>query len=117
MKAEWILDYDYQTDKTYNRPGCPECNAPIFPDEDGKYVCMSCGEEYAVDESMRKWIEERSGEKIEMRDCKKYELGDGKTVGCGGKGCVETHYVRNNVTMKWRMAWGECTKCGMRFMV
>ena len=107
MKAVWGMDYDHVTDKCYDRPMCPECDAPVIRFEDGKIRCVSCSEEASLDADMLKWLADREGEKIEMKDC----------CGCGGKGCMETHYVKNDVTLEWQPAFGECVKCGMRFIV
>ena len=118
MKAKWIRDYDHISDKCYDRPGCPKCEAPVGKDEDEKYHCFSCGKEVEVtDPDMIRWLEERSEEKVEMEDCPEFTTTNGRTYGCGGKGCVETHYVRNHVTMEWQTAWGECKNCGARFIV
>lgn len=107
MIAEWILDYDHITDKCFCRPGCPECDAPVMISDDGKYRCISCGEQYEVDPEMQKWIADRSGTKTEMTNC----------TGCGGENCVETHYVKNKVSLEWQTAWGVCRNCGSRFIV
>ena len=117
MKAEWGMDYDHVTDKCYERPVCPECDAPVIKFDDGKYRCVSCRNVIDVDdEQMLKWLTDREDTKVEMKDCPKFES-NGHTYGCGGKNTVETHYIRNNVTLKWQVAWGECTQCHMRFMV
>ncbi len=102
-KADWILDYDMHTDSTYRRPGCPKCNVPVG--SDGK--CYSCGKEYWFNDKMRKWFDDRAGEKVETEDCWR----------CGGVGTVEMHCRKNHVTCEWQAAWGHCTKCGMRFIV
>lgn len=107
-KAVWVIDYDFQEDKCYKHPGCRSCDAPVFKYEDNKYHCVSCGEEFELSDDMIKWFEERKGSKIEMEDC---------TFGCKGKKCVEVHYHKNPVTLKWQCSGGHCTKCGMRFMV
>ena len=117
MVAVWGMDYDYRTDKCYDRPMCPECNAPVIRFKDGKYKCVSCRQPVEViDAEMLKWLAKREEEKIEYEDCPQWRH-DGYVYGCGGKGTVETHYVRNNVTLEWQTAWGECSKCGMRFIV
>lgn len=117
MKAVWIRDYDYQTDRGYKRPGCPDCNAPIGKGEDGKYHCFPCGRvAEGVDKNMLAWLEPREESKTEMNDCYKFEH-KGRTIGCDGKACVETHYVRNPVTMKWRVAWSVCRNCGQKIIV
>ncbi|MBR2800327.1 MAG: hypothetical protein IKE04_05570 [Oscillospiraceae bacterium] len=106
VRAEWILDYDYVSDECYKRPGCPKCNAPITLSPDGKCYCVSCGKLTKADEGMMKWLRERAERKVESMKC----------LVCGSNEC-ETHMVRNNVTMKWQVAWGECRKCGARFIV
>lgn len=116
MKAVWGLDYDYRTDKNFHRPSCPECNAPVLKTDVG-YECISCGQPAEVDEAMMKWLSDRDETKVTMEDCHQFKLPDGETLGCGGKACVETHYVRNNVTMKWQLAWSECLNCGARTLV
>lgn len=119
-KAAWIMDYDYMTDKCYQRPGCAECQAPVgFEPDDGQYRCFSCGKALDVsDPEMKQWFADRDGVKVEMQDCQKFEDEErGISFGCGGKGCVEAHYVRNPVTMKWRLAWSVCRECGQRTIV
>lgn len=118
MKAIWFNDYDYHTDKLYRRPGCPECREPFGKDSDGKYRCFSCGEEVTVeDDGMKKWLAEREETKVEWQDDPVLHSKNGHTSGCGGKNCVEVHYVRNHVTMKWQVGWGICHNCGSRFIV
>ena len=69
LKAVWSMDYDYHTDKTYQRPSCPECSAPIFRDEDGTFHCMSCGKPVTIeDEAMLEWIRQREETKREIGD-------------------------------------------------
>ncbi len=116
MKAKWITDYDSRTDRLFDRPGCPDCKAPIGKYEDG-YHCFLCDRLIKVsDPEMIKWLDEREETMVKMEDCPKYIFKD-HSLGCGGKECVETHYVRNNVTLEWQVAWGECRNCGMRFIV
>lgn len=115
-KAEWIGDYDMHTDKTYDRPGCPDCCQAIGKYEDG-YRCFSCGELVEVsDPEMIQWLKDREETMVKIQNCPKIEF-NGHSCGCGGKECVEEHYVRNNVTLEWQLAWGECRNCGMRFIV
>ena len=106
-KAEWHIDYDMHTDKCFERPQCPECIAPIYEYEEDEFKCISCGEIMELDNDMIKWVRERAGTKIEMDDC----------FNCNGTKCVETHYVKNDVTLKWQTAWGVCKNCGRRFIV
>lgn len=116
-KAIWVSDYDFHTDRIYKCPGCPECREPVFQYEEG-FRCAACGELVEIDEKMEKWYAERTEMKIEKRDCPRMTLKDGTHVsGCGGKNCVVTYYRRNPVTLKWETAGGECSNCGMRFIV
>lgn len=112
MKAIWGEDYDFLMDRSYRCPVCPECEEPVGKMKDGKYHCFSCGEEVDIDPKMAEWFAEREGEKVEMLDCpvSKY----GVRLGCGGKGCVETHYRKNKVTREWYKAWSVCKVCGIR---
>lgn len=119
-KAVWATDYDYRTDKCYQRPCCPECREPIFLRDDGKYHCINCGEAAEPDSEMLEWMEKRSETKTEMQDCPKCEFeldGVKHQLGCGGKACVEAHYFRNNVTLEWQLGWSCCKKCGKRIIV
>ena len=117
MKAVWGLDYDYRTDKCFNRPICPECDAPVVKFRDGRYKCVSCRKPVDIDDAkMIEWLTVREETKITMEDCPKIEH-DGFVHGCGGKACVETHHVRNDVTLEWQVAWGQCLNCKMRFIV
>lgn len=116
-KAVWGLDYDHITDKCFNRPVCPECDAPVTMFQSGEYKCISCRQPVEVnDAEMLKWLKDREGEKVVMKDCTQIVV-NGCVFGCGGKRTVETHYVKNNVTLKWQTAWGQCRKCGARFIV
>ena len=118
MKAIWGTDYDMREDKCYKCPSCPECKEPIFKMDDDKYHCVSCGEIVDIDDpEMKEWVAEREGVKIEYEDCVQFTTKDGKTIGCGGKGTVETHYMRNPVTKEWQTMGGKCSKCGMSFIV
>lgn len=117
MKAVWSMDYDYHTDETYNRPSCPECQAPVGKEDDGKFYCYSCGGEVIVEDAdMLQWLTEMDEERVEMRDCPRFEV-DGMTFGCGGIKCRETHYHRNPVSRKWQTAWSQCKNCGARTIV
>ena len=108
MDAVWAMDYDYRTDKCFQRPSCPKCFEAIGEDESGKYHCYCCGKKVDVkDEKMLEWFAERQGAKIEMTDCFR----------CGGKDCVETYFMRNKVTLEWQAMGGKCQKCGARFIV
>lgn len=110
LKAKWGMDYDHTVDKCYDRPMCPECDAPVVKHKSGEYRCVSCHRFVKIeDPEMLKWLTDREGEKVEMHDC--------FSPYCDGKKCLETHLVRNNVTLEWQTAWGECKKCGMRFIV
>ncbi len=122
MDAVWVSDYDMHEDKCYDCPGCPECKEPIGKYEDEQYRCFSCGKVVEVtDPEMQKWFFDRSGTKTEMEDCFPSEIkmknGEIMRMGCGGKKCVEVHYYKNPVTLKWQVAGGHCTKCNMKFMV
>ena len=125
MKAEWGLDYDFREDKCFKRPSCPKCNmehgcVPIFRTDD-KYTCINCGEEFELDPDMKEWIDVRSETKTEYTDCmpdKEVDI-DGKKIklGCGGKGTVESHYMRNEITLKWQLMGSVCKQCGQRIIV
>ena len=103
MLAAWILDYDHVTDTCYNRPGCPECQAPVGSDG----ICFSCQKKYELDDAMMVWLNATNEEKVEKGDC----------IKCGGKGTMEKHFIRNAVTLEWQTAYGHCDKCGMKFIV
>ena len=118
MEAVWIMDYDYHTDKTYNRPGCPECNEPIGKDDDRKYHCFSCGKVVDVDDpEMVEWFRIRDETRTEVGECHVFTCKDGSTYGCGCKDSYVTNYVRNPVTLEWQAAYGGCKNCGIRFIV
>lgn len=119
-KAKWLTDYDMHNDKCFDRPQCPDCYAPILEHDAGEFRCVSCGELFELDESMTEWVRSRQGSKITFEDCPDYEFefkGEKIKMGCGGTGCVETHYIKNDVTLKWQVAWGVCKNCGRKFIV
>ena len=119
-KAQWRIDYDMHNDKCFDRPQCPECIAPVHEYETNVFKYISCHEVIELDDKMKEWVRDRAGEKIVMEDCPDFEFEhDGETIkmGCGGKECVETHYIKNDITLKWQTAWGVCKNCGRRFIV
>ena len=121
LKAIWGSDYDLWHDKIYKRPCCPECNEPIGEFDDD-YRCYACGKVVNVDDKdMKDWFGERSGTKTEYGDCEIHTGTDNNghefTIGCGSKGTYKTVYVRDKITLEWRLAYGGCEKCGLRFIV
>ena len=119
-KAEWLTDYDMHNDKCFLRPQCPECYAPVHEYGQDEFRCISCHELIELDDEMKEWVRKRAGEKVTMEDCPDYEIEfDGKKhkMGCGGKKCVETHYIKNEITLEWQTAWGLCKNCGRAFIV
>lgn len=106
MKAIWDIDYDMQQDKCYDRPCCPECHAPIGKYEDGLYHCFSCGEVVDIEPDMIKWFADREQTKTETMHCMK----------CGKKS-MKTHYMKNPITLEWQTMGGQCSECGMWFIV
>ena len=106
IKAEWGMDYDWRNDKCYECVVHKECDAPILF-YDGDYICIGCGgivENLSKD--MKKWIDDRSGEKTETRVC-----------GACKQETMKIHYHKNHNTKEWEEGYGECTNCGMRFIV
>jgi len=118
MNAIWGTDYDLNEDKCYKLPCCPKCEAPIGRYQDDEYRCFSCGRAIkVVDKDMKEWFKKREQTKVEMENCPKIISKSGHVLGCGGHFCVETHYIRNPITLRWQVAFGRCTKCGRRFVV
>ena len=109
MEAVWGTDYDMFADNIYERPNCPECDAPIrWNDETGGYSCVCCGKAVEVsDPKMKKWLEERAETKTDVTDC----------FFCNARASMKNHYRRNPVTMEWEVICGRCEKCGARYMV
>ena len=106
--AIWGMDYDMHNDKCYDRPVCPDCKEPFGVFEDGTYRCYACGEVVSIeDPEMIKWFEDRAGTKTEIMDC----------FTCGGKECVEARMRKNPVTLDWETTGGQCSNCGMQFIV
>lgn len=117
MNAVWIDEYDFRCDKCYKAPGCPKCDAPLYK-FGNDFKCVACGKALKVtDPDMKKWFTEREEVKTEFKDCPKIPLKDGRSMGCGGKKCVETHYRRNPVTLEWEVTDGRCMKCELSFIV
>ena len=106
MKAIWDIDYDMKQDSCYDRPCCPECHAPIGKYEDGLYHCFSCGEVVDIEPDMIKWFADREQTKTETMLCMK----------CGKKS-MKIHYMKNPITLEWQTLGGQCSECGMRFIV
>ena len=103
-------EYDMHEDACYQHPGhvCGhDGDVPGFMREDGKCYCINCHKELEITDKMRKWFEDRAGTKTEMQEC----------FACGGKDCMEVTMRKNNVTLEWHAAYGECRKCGARFIV
>lgn len=105
IKAEWGKDYDWRSDKCYDAPMHNECGAPILFYED-EYICIGCGEEAELTADMKKWIDDRSGEKTETEVCGSCE-----------QETLKIHYHKNRNTKEWEVGSGKCTNCGMRFIV
>lgn len=111
MKAVWKLDYDYRVDKCYNRPCCPVCwedSVPVLLSEtdETKGECISCHDEFELDERMIKWLKKRSECKETTETCFR----------CGKK-TLKVTSRRNPVNLKWESCGGECSECGIRFIV
>ena len=112
MQINWQTAYDFHEDKCYKAPGCKECSEKHFTDvpvwlrEDGLCECVNCHQTAKPDEEQRKWFEERLGTKVEIETC----------IHCFEK-ASEVHYHKNPVTLKWETSWGQCKKCGTRFIV
>lgn len=105
IKATWEMDYDYRTDKCYKAPMHKECDAPIVLNE-GLYLCIGCGKEAEIDDKMKQWIDERHGTRTETQTC----------VNCKNN-TMKIYYYKNHANKKWQVGSGECTSCGMRFIV
>ena len=103
-KAVWEMDYDFHSDKCFERP-FHICGDPIFR-IDGAYRCIGCGEEVELDAEMKKWIDDRSGEKVETETCFK----------CNKK-TFNAYYHINDVTLEWQLGHGYCDSCGMKMIV
>ena len=73
---------------------------------DGAYRCIGCGEEAELTEDMKKWLEDRRGEKEKVEVC-----------GACKQNTMHIHYYKNRNTTEWEVGHGECTNCGMRFIV
>ena len=111
-KAVWGIDYDVREDKIYDRPVCPDCKDPIgrrlAAEGDRRYYCYSCGERVVIsDPKMRRWLKVREQKKIAITTC----------LNCEKKTCVTQYYKDPIYPRRWRVAWGECTSCGARFIV
>ena len=105
IKAEWGINYDWRNDKCYDAPIHKDCDAPILYHE-GKYICIGCGKEASITEDMKKWIDDRQGEKIETEVC-----------GACKQETMKIHYHKNHNTTEWEVGYGECKNCGMKFIV
>jgi DNA-directed RNA polymerase subunit RPC12/RpoP len=55
---------------------------------------------------MIEWFAEREQTKTETMLCMK----------CGKKS-MKTHYMKNPITLEWQNMGGQCSECGMRFIV
>lgn len=108
-KAKWIIDYDFRQDKRFRSPGCPDCEETCYLFEDGQYRCLMCGDVLDLDKRMIKWMNKRLETKTKMIDC--------NILGCGGKKCVEAHYRRNPITLKWEFMSCVCKNCGLKMLV
>lgn len=118
MNAIWATAYDWRTDREYQSPSCPECHEKIIKYDGGVYRCPSCGKSvFVADAEMREWLRVREEVKTEYDDCHITTIDDNRSFGCGGKNCVETHLMRNPVTLEWQVMGGVCKKCGTRFIV
>lgn len=122
MKAVWVNDYEWRTDKIFKCPGCPRCHEPAYKYYDDKYHCVSCGKIVSVtDPEMIEYFKIREERKTEIWDCPVHEGKDtqGRLVrhGCGGIGTMEVYMMRNPVTLEWQPMGGHCNQCGMDWIV
>ena len=110
MRAIWDMDYDYRTDKTFQRPCCSECHEPILLDRaTGFYRCLNCSGKVDVDDpEMIQWFTDRSEVKKEYVTC--------FPNGCG-KDTMLVTYRKNAVTLEWEAMSGVCENCGNKFIV
>lgn len=110
MKAQWMKYFDYQTEKYYERPCCPECSAKSEPTpvvvEHDKYVCLNCHADIEVDKKQKKWIDDMRKTKLSVEKC----------FMCGAYKMVYTK-KRNPVTRKWQVSSGVCGNCGCKTKV
>ena len=112
LKAIWGLQYDYHADKCYQAPVCAVCDIDDVPvirkHKRGRTAeCLNCGRKQRLTKDMRTWLKLREETKEEYSDC----------LWCKGKDTLKTVYRRNVVTLKWQAAFGQCEKCGNRFIV
>lgn len=105
VKATWGMEYDWRNDETYIEPQHEECGAPIALIGD-EYVCIGCGEPAEITDEMEKWFQERTGTKIETEEC----------LFCHKKK-MKVVYHKNKNTKKWEAGHGECSSCGVKFIV
>lgn len=118
MNAIWYDDWDVHSDKIYKRPCCPECREPIGKLPSGEYRCYSCGEIVTVkDKKMKDWFKVREETKTELDDCHVLTHLDGWSHGCGGVKTLKVTYCRNPATLEWQAVTGECSACGLRWIV
>ena len=99
----WEIDYDFRKDKCFRRPMHKECDLPVVLDE-GKYICIGCGQEMKLEPDMIEWISNRAGIKVEHSECM-----------CGG--VLESHYMKNPLTLEWQLCGRECKNCGLKIIV
>lgn len=110
IKAKWVKDYDHRTDKCYDVPGCPKCKEKAFyhscdDSEMAGFHCPSCGCDIELDVDMLKWYADHTATKTEIGTC----------INCGQKSSVEHYYIA--IDGNYRLGYGECIKCGCRFIV
>lgn len=106
MKAIWGHEYDWRKDEIYDCPVCPKCKEEVGKIK-GKYICFACGQEVEIPEDMIDWLKIREETKTETTDCYR----------CGGKDCLESHYMRNPVSLEWQLMNSVCKSCGMKVIV
>ena len=110
MKAQWIKYFNFETEKFYDRPCCPECSEKYEPTpiiyEHGHYICFNCHQEAEVDRKQKKWIDDMRRTRTKIQKC----------FCCGAYKFV-MRQRRNPVTHKWENRSGKCGNCGTQIII
>ena len=103
VKLQFVSSYDYRTDKIIplSEPECPYCGEMPYSLEE----CVFCGTKFLQEDAdLVKYKEINTGKKQEIMKCQN----------CGHNTLRVSFFKQYG---RWQVAHGECSSCGLRYIV